>query len=291
MEEVRKPRVVTHALTVDNGKDTRIVNLESVIAPERYGSRLKLLRVTALVIEFTKILIQKVRDQGYPEPKCLSGKDLKSAEELWVKSVQRKVFNNEYNDLLLKRKVLLKQLHLFLDQRGVIRCHGRLGKAMIPTCSNNPILLPPKHWFSTLLIRYHHQCVLNDGIRETLNSLRRSYRIIKGREAVKQVIRKCVTCVRGEGSHYPVPLAPDLPEERVSEAPPYTNTGIDFAGPLYVRDPQAVNGEIKAYVCLFTCASTRAVHLELFLSSTAFLLAFKCFTSRRGLPSTVITCS
>ena len=103
------------------------------------------------------------------------------------------------------------------------------------------------------------------------------------------MIRKCVTCVRGEGSHYPVPLAPDLPEERVSEAPPYTNTGIDFAGPLYVRDPQAVNGEIKAYVCLFTCVSTRAVHLELFLSSTAFLLAFRRFTSRRGLLSTVIT--
>ena len=35
----------------------------------------------------------------------------------------------------------------------------------------------------------------------------------------------------------------------------------------------------------------RAVHLELTadLSSTAFLLAFRRFTSRRGLPSTVIT--
>ena len=135
--------------------------------------------------------------------------------------------------------------------------------------------------------------MLNDGIRETLNSLRRSYRIIKGREAVKQVIRKCVTCVRGEGSHYPVPLPPDLPEEHVSEAPPYTNTGIDFAGSLYIRDPQAANREIKAYVCLFTCASTRAVHLELTadLSSTAFLLAFRRFTSRRGFPSTLVKMS
>ena len=84
--------------------------------------------MTALVIKFTKILIQKVRHQGDPELKCLSGKDLNSAEELWVKSVQRKVFNNEYHDLLLKRKFLLKQLHLFSDQRGVIHCMADLEK-------------------------------------------------------------------------------------------------------------------------------------------------------------------
>ena len=44
-------------------------------------------------------------------------------------------------------------------------------------------------------------------------------------------------------------------------------------------------------MCLFTCASTRAVHLELIadLSSAVFLLAFRRFTSRRGLPSIVIT--
>jgi len=44
-------------------------------------------------------------------------------------------------------------------------------------------------------------------------------------------------------------------------------------------------------VCLFTCASTRAVHLEYTadLSSTTFPLAFRCFTSKRGLPLTVIT--
>ena len=77
--------------------------------------------MTALVI---RILIQKVRHQGDPELKCLSGKDLNSAEELWVKSVQRKVFNNEYHDLLLKRKFLLKQLH----QRGVIHCMADLEK-------------------------------------------------------------------------------------------------------------------------------------------------------------------
>ena len=47
----------------------------------------------------------------------------------------------------------------------------------------------------------------------------------------------------------------------------------------------------KTYVCLFTCASTRAVHLELLpnLNADSFLLAFRRFESRRGLPSTLLS--
>ena len=126
---------------------------------------------------------------------------------------------------------------------------------------------------------------------ETLNSVQRSYWIVRGRETVKRVIRKCVTCHKGEGQPYSAPVLPDLPEERVSEGPPFFNTGIDFAGPLYVKDSKAVGSQSKVYICLFTCTSTRAVHLELTadLTSTAFLLAFRRFTSRRGLPAVVIT--
>ena len=45
----------------------------------------------------------------------------------------------------------------------------------------------------------------------------------------------------------------------------------------------------KVYICLFTYASTRAVHLELTqaLSVKSFLLAFRRFTSRRELPATI----
>ena len=121
-ELVKKPRVVTHALTVVNGTGAMIINLEKVIVLERFGSKLRLLRVTALVIKFTKILIQKVRDPGNPEPKCLSARNLKSAEELWVKSIQWQAFPREYHDLLLNTKVFLKQLQQFIDDKGVILC-------------------------------------------------------------------------------------------------------------------------------------------------------------------------
>eukprot|EP00794_Sanderia_malayensis_P021467 gene21467-biopygen1183 len=79
----------------------------------------------------------------------------------------------------------------------------------------------------------------------------------------------------------------DLPEFRVDDGPPFENVGVDFAGPLIVEN----KGEMKCYVCLFTCAATRAVHLELVesLDVEAFIRAFRRFTSRRGLPHLMIS--
>ncbi|XP_068712888.1 uncharacterized protein [Montipora foliosa] len=111
------------------------------------------------------------------------------------------------------------------------------------------------------------------------------------REAVKQFIRKCVICHRYEGLSYKSNPTVDLPSERVSEDPPFTHVGLDFAGPLFVTDgnSKGANESSKVYVCLFTCASTRAVHLEMTrgLGIQAFLLAFRRFTTRRGLPATL----
>ena len=48
---------------------------------------------------------------------------------------------------------------------------------------------------------------------------------------------------------------------------------------------------MKVWVSLFTCLSTRAVHLEVVsdLSTECFLNCFKRFVSRRGLP--IVICS
>ena len=80
-------------------------------------------------------------------------------------------------------------------------------------------------------------------------------------------------------------MAP-LPSERVLFSPPFTHVGIDFAGPLYV---QGNSGPHKSYVCIFTCASSRMVHLELTsdLSTNAFLQALNRMISRRGLCNTI----
>jgi hypothetical protein len=65
-------------------------------------------------------------------------------------------------------------------------------------------------------------------------------------------------------------------------------TGLDFAGPLFIKD--GLKNE-KSYILLLTCASSRAIHLELVpdMSIHGFLRGFKRFVARRGVPDFVIS--
>ncbi|GFX22003.1 integrase catalytic domain-containing protein [Trichonephila clavipes] len=66
---------------------------------------------------------------------------------------------------------------------------------------------------------------------------------------------------------------------------PFSVVGINFGGHLYTKD------ENKHYIVLFTCAVTRALHLELVnnLTTETFLLALRRFISRRRLCSKILT--
>jgi len=120
--------------------------------------------------------------------------------------------------------------------------------------------LDPYDEKSTLIVRAAHCMVLLGGVRETLTELRQSYWIPKGRQLVKTEIRKCVTCRKVEGPPFRSVHSPPLPDIRVTGSQPFQVTGIDYAGPLYVRN---ANKEVsKVYICLFTCTAIRAVHLN-----------------------------
>jgi hypothetical protein len=75
---------------------------------------------------------------------------------------------------------------------------------------------------------------------------------------------------------------------RVKPSSPFAVTGIDFAGPLCIK----VGREMcKAYISLFTCTTTTAVHLELCtdMNTDKFLMALQRFAGRRGLTHTIYT--
>ena len=83
-----------------------------------------------------------------------------------------------------------------------------------------------------------------------------------------------------------MPLMLPLPTEGVSVAALFTNTGIDYFGPLYIK---AKGDKQKVWVCLYTCLVTRAVHLELMqdMSAYKFLLGFRRYIARHGKPNKV----
>ena len=289
VERVYNPPVITYSLVHLSQGAKEYKNLESIMEISRYGSLGKLLRVTGLVMKFVSLLKSKTT----VESKELNAVDLKRAEGAWVRSIQVDSFPNEYGKLVSENNLVYKsQLILFLDEDKLIRCRGRLNEDKLPLEMKNPLLLPTRHPFTDLVINERHQRVHHNGVQETLASIREEFWILKGCEAVQKVLRKCVICKRYEGKPYSTPLIPDLPEERVSDDPPFTHTGIDFAGPLYAKTRSAGEDKVaKCYVCVFTCASTRALHLEVTkdMSVATFLQAFRRFCGRRGLPSTLMT--
>ena len=300
-EAVTNSPKITHSLVSVSVKN-QFKKVNQIITVGYYRDLTRLLRVTVWVLKFIeRIKKRKVSNTinnelfNYGQ---LNSVELDEAETTWIKVVQASSFTEEIeflsrdraNNEHLSPPIYVTQFGLYFDENGVVRCKGRINNAPLPENARNPILLPSKHEFVRLIIQQSHCLVKHNGIKDTLTNLRERFWIIRGRESVKKLIRSCRVCRKFEGVPYnSVPFA-DLPSERVSEEPPFTHVGLDFAGPLYVVDELSKGNEtLKVYILLLTCAATRAVHLELTrrLSTEAFLLAFRRFASRRGLPATL----
>ena len=133
-----------------------------------------------------------------------------------------------------------------------------------------------------------HAQLFHTGVNCTLTAVRQVYWIPTGRQYVKVLLRCCVICKKHSGKPHKAPDMAPLSKVRLQDMPPFTVTGINFTGALYVRQNHT---EGKVYICQFTCATTRAVHLEVVknLSVETFLLAFCRFFSRKSLPQVVIS--
>ena len=216
----------------------------------------------------------------------LSTEEYEAAEILWLHEMQQAVVESP------RFENLKKQLGLYTDDNGLLRCKGRLQNATIPFNAKYPILLPTDHCLTARIIDDCHKRVFHNGSRETLAELRSRFWIVKGRQAVRKVISRCMTCKRIEGQHYTIPPTAPLPQFHVEESPAFTNTGIDFAGPLFVKRGTKQKGDMeKVYIALYTCGSSRAVHLDVVpdLSAETFVRSFKRFICRRGIPKLVVS--
>ena len=265
------------ARTVHNLLITSSCNISDDIDCERFSSINKLYRVTAYILKFLRLLQKKVQSS------VLTVSDLAEAEKLWMWESQSSLVND-------KRFPMWKvQFGLFQDTDQIWRCRGRLQNANLSFSAEHPILLNKKHRVTALIVHNAHQRVQHNGVKDTLTEVHSKYWIIGGKNLVRMLIHQCVVCKRFEGRPFNPPPAPPLPSFRVNEAPPFTFTAVDFAGPVYLRTKEA--GSNKAWICLFTCCVTRAIHLELVLnmSTSTFIRALKRFSARRGLPRRILS--
>ena len=97
---------------------------------------------------------------------------------------------------------------------------------------------------------------------------------------VRHLIHKCVICHKLRGKMGYQKMA-GLPEERCTEAAPFTYCDVDMFGHLIIKEKRS---ELKRYGAPFTCFSSRTVHIELTnsLDADSFILALRRFMARRG---------
>ena len=263
-------------------------SLGLVIDISRYSTMGKLLRVTSYILRFIKTL----RGKQVKKNNFITVTELKTSQKLWIQTVQDDGFREESLELSkksTKKCTLVHQLNLFLDNDGFIRCRGRLENAATDYDAKYPLLLPRHHHFTELLVKEAHSMVQHAGLNVTTTFIRQRFWIPKIRQMVKRIIHSCVPCLKVSGKPFQHPQIPRLPKCRLQEASPFTITGVDFTGTLHYRTLQ--NHIHKAYICLFTCAVTRAIHLEIVpdMSAWTFLQAFRRFAARRSFPSHMIS--
>lgn len=212
------------------------------------------------------------------------------AEKCIIKVVQAEYFSDEMSSMQFGRPIRkdspLLKLDPFIDDSGVLRVGGRLRNAAVTIDERNPIIVPGKSWIATLLVRHFHEQIKHQGRHFTAGKIRcAGFWIIGAKRLISSVLHKCFKCRRLRKTTEQQKMA-DLPTDRLQPGPPFTCVGVDTFGPWSVVTRRTRGGAAnsKRWGILFTCMTTRAVHIEVVedMSSSSFINAFKRFVSIRG---------
>ena len=229
------------------------------------------LRVTAWVLLFVsncRPKAAKVKRINGP----LNTDEIMSARNKWVRRVQK----NERPVMQTPGWKLVKE-----PETEILRCEGRV-------TNYQPIYLGGGTFGNKLIAHVHNQ-IMHLGVSNTMAALRETWWIPKLREKVKKVINKCNGCKLYSAKPFEAPTTAKMPSFRTEGNRPFEVTGVDFAGPLHYKI--AKNEDGKCYVLIFTCAASRAVHLEVTKHQTAegFQRKLNASVTRRTRPRMIVS--
>ena len=198
-----------------------------------------------------------------------------------MKDNQFEIYLTDFSDNNSK----FHDLNVKLNEEGILRCEGRLKFAPISQETKLPALLDDKHPLLQLIILNIHES--NKHIS------RKKFWLHCGRRIVRNIIRACVICRKRHCKSYRYPPSPPLTPLRLNDLRPFFTAGIHTSGPAFVRNIYFVENDImhKAWVTLYTCASSRAICLDLVpkTNSASFIRSFKRFILHYGCPDNVIS--
>ena len=254
-------------------------SLSARINIQRFSSYTRLIRVTARVLSMYKRKQGKASFKNAFKP--LTPKDIEDAEVFWTKEAQKSIDINDKN---------LRRLCPAQRDDGVIIVKGRLENwVQMNYNQSEMVLLPYGHAFSRLYAAHVHNKG-HYGVSATVSKIRAKYWIIGVHRLVKSIKYNCVTCKKLDRLLVKQQMG-KLPIERLKPSPPWYYCGVDLFGPYNVRDEVKKRTTGKAYGVIFTCLSSRAVHVDLApdYSTEKFLMVLRRFVSLRGYPKKLLS--
>lgn len=263
---------------------------------DRCDTLMKLVRVTARVLRFISMIRFKKRyDSMY-----ISHEEYLNAQAIWIKYHQSKYFSKEIEackqpkekrkgngkkkELNVDRDSPIVKLTPFVDGDGLMRVGGRIKRSMMPFDTVHPIILHHTCRFTHLLALEAHKRTMHGGNQLCMQYIRQRFWIVNVRKAIKRVSLKCVPCFR-QRKEIASQLMGSLPDARVQPGFPFESVDVDYCGPITVKERTGrTKKTFKAYVAVFICMKTKAVHLDLVtdLTTDAFMACLSRLIALRG---------
>ncbi|XP_075989157.1 uncharacterized protein LOC142986969 [Anticarsia gemmatalis] len=220
----------------------------------------------------------------------VTAETLKKAEELLMCASQVEAFATDIEDLKdnkpINKESRLHHLSVELTN-DVIRLRSRIDAiGATNEAIKSPMVLDGNHPTVKLWVNSVHRQLHHAGVEATVNECRQQYWVIRIRPVTRAILKRCLFC-RMKTQVPPHPRTGDLPACRLAHhRRPFTYTGVDYFGPLSVAVGRTRQ---KRYVAIFTCLTTRAVHLEIAgsLTTDSAIMALRRMIARRGCPTEI----
>lgn len=127
----------------------------------------------------------------------------------------------------------LRRVGPYLDpDDGLLKVDVRLGHAVMPARTRNPIIIARDHPLTRLIISDLHLQLLHSGVEHTLSVVREQFYLPHGRRAIRRTLAQCTKCKMLRATPQ-APRMASLPKERlVPSLCVSTNVGLDCFGPF-----------------------------------------------------------
>ena len=211
----------------------------------------------------------------------------KTAGCVIIKALENEVYKEEKNTIKQGKVVPqtneLYTLDPFIGEDGVLKVGGRLGNSSSPDAFKHPMVIPKGHPITKMIIADCHEKVTHQGKGFIMNEIRSNGFWIPGmnRVVASYIQHHLRVICRKQRRPVEEQRMADFPSEIVDPSPPFSYCGMDCFGPYLVKQGR---NTYKRYGLLFTCFSSRAVHIEMLtdLSTDTFINGLCCFISIRG---------